>query len=148
MKNIVIKTRIENKTPPELLELFNEDLFRALKPPSLNLQIVRFDGCKTHDEIHLKLDLFGAFNQEWISLITDHHESFEECYFVDEGKKLPAPLKYWRHRHRLVRINDHASYVVDDITFSTGNKALDLILYPALFSMFSYRIPIYRKYLR
>lgn len=147
MKNIVIKTKIKNKTPKELLDLFNEDLFRALKPPVLNLKVERFDGCKTSDEIHLKIDLFGLINQEWISLITDHGDSFEECFFIDEGKKLPAPLKYWRHKHRLIRINDHESYIVDDITYSTGNSALDLIIYPTLYSMFCFRIPVYKKLL-
>ncbi len=147
MKNIIIKTKIENKTPKELLLLFNEELFKALKPPIINLEVKRFDGCKTGNEVHLAMDVFGLVNQEWVSLITDHSESFEECYFVDEGKKLPSPLKYWRHRHRLIRINDHTSYVVDDITFSTGNKALDAIIYPVLYGMFSFRIPVYKKLL-
>lgn len=147
MKNFVLKTRIDHKTPQELLALFNKDLFIALKPPLINLNVERFDGCKTGHEIHLKMDVFGVLNQSWISVITDHSESFEECYFVDEGKLLPPPLKYWRHRHLLVRINDQASYVVDDITYSTGNHFLDTIIYPALYAMFSFRIPIYKKQL-
>lgn len=148
MKNIIIKTKISNKSPQELLQKFDEDLFKALKPPVINLKVTRFDGCKTGHEVHLAMDIFGLVNQEWVSLITDHGESFEECFFVDEGKKLPPPLKYWRHRHRLIRINDHESYVVDDITYSTGNSALDLIIYPALYSIFSFRIPVYKKLLK
>ena len=145
MAHICIKTRIENRTPKELLDLFNEDLFRALKPPVMNLQVERFDGCKTHDQVHLKMDVFGLLNQKWISIITDHGESFEECFFVDEGTLLPPPLKSWRHRHRLLRINDHSSYVVDDITYSTGNKALDYMIYPVLYAMFSFRVPVYKE---
>ena len=100
MAHFCIKTRIENRTPKELLELFNEDLFRALKPPVMNLQVERFDGCQTNHEVHLKMDVFGLMNQKWISLITDHGESFEECFFVDDQLQYKTSLIFKIHSIR------------------------------------------------
>ena len=48
---------------------FNEELFRALKPPFVSLKVERFDGCKKGDEVHLMLGTPG-FLQKWVSHIT------------------------------------------------------------------------------
>jgi ligand-binding SRPBCC domain-containing protein len=141
---ILIKTRIE-KNYQVLFTKFTIDLFKALKPPFVNLVVERFDGCKKGDEVHLKMDLFGKFNQRWISHITDDFRGDYEIHFVDEGALLPPPLIKWKHIHRIEKINELASYIVDDIEYTSGNKALDLVLYPALYLMFFYRVPIYKR---
>jgi ligand-binding SRPBCC domain-containing protein len=143
---ILIKTRIE-KNYQLLFSKFNIDLFKALKPPFVNLVVERFDGCKKGDEVHLKIDLFGKFNQKWISHITSEFRGDYEIYFVDEGAQLPPPLKKWKHIHRIEKIHELASYIVDDIEYTSGNMALDLAIYPALYLMFLYRIPIYKRVL-
>ncbi|MDO9183889.1 MAG: hypothetical protein Q7U04_15850 [Bacteriovorax sp.] len=141
---ILIKTRIE-KNYQLLFSKFNIDLFKALKPPLLRLEILRFDGCKKGDEIHLQIDFFGLAKQKWISHITDGFRNDYEIVFVDEGALLPPPLKKWKHNHRIEKINELDSYIVDEIYYTTGNKALDLLIYPALYAMFFYRKPIYKR---
>ena len=111
----------------------------------INLVVERFDGCKKGDEVHLKMDLFGLLNQKWVSHITDDFRSDYEIHFVDEGAILPPPLKKWKHIHRIQKINELSSYIIDDIEFTCGNPALDLLIYPALYAMFFYRKPIYKK---
>ena len=142
--HILIKTRIE-KNFQLLFPKFNIELFKALSPPLMNLMVERFDGCKKGDEIHLKMDLFGKFNQRWISQITEVVRTDYQIYFVDEGTLLPAPLTKWKHHHRIVKIHELASFVIDDIEYSTGNKAIDLAIYPVLYLMFLLRKPIYKR---
>lgn len=141
---IVFKTKIE-KNYQLLFSKFNLELFKALKPPVMNLVVERFDGCKKGHEIHLKMDLFGKFSQRWISRITEDFRSDYEIYFIDEGVSLPPPLRKWKHIHRIEKINELTSYVIDDIEYSCGNVALDLIIYPALYTMFLFRKPIYKR---
>lgn len=141
---ILLKTKIE-KNYQLLFSKFNLELFKSLKPPLVNLVVERFDGCKTGHEIHLKMDFFGMFKQLWISRITSDFRSDYEIFFVDQGVKLPPPLKNWKHIHRLEKIDELNTYVVDDIEYSCGNKALDLLIYPALYLMFLYRKPIYKR---
>jgi ligand-binding SRPBCC domain-containing protein len=141
---ILIKTRID-KNYQIIFSKFNLQLFKALKPPLVNLSVERFDGCKKGDEIHLKMDFFGLLNQKWISSITADFRSDYEIHFIDEGTLLPPPLKKWKHIHRIEKINELSSFVVDDIEYSCGNKAIDLAIYPALYLMFLYRVPIYKK---
>ena len=141
---IFIKTRIE-KNYQIIFSRFNIDLFKALKPPLMNLEVERFDGCKAGDEVHLKMSLLGIINQRWISHITKDVKSDYDIFFVDEGALIPPPLKKWTHYHRIEKISELSSFVIDDIEYSTGNFILDLILYPALYSMFYYRKPIYKR---
>lgn len=141
---ILIRTKIE-KNYQVLFSKFNLHLFEALKPPLLNLVVERFDGCKKGDEVHLKMDFFGLINQRWISHITADFKSEYEIFFVDVGVLLPPPLKKWTHIHRLEKITEISSFVTDDIEYSCGNGALDLLIYPVLYSMFLFRKPIYKR---
>jgi ligand-binding SRPBCC domain-containing protein len=141
---IYIKTKIE-KNYREVASFFNRELFLALAPPLMNVMLDRFDGCKKGDEVHLRMNFMGLLNQMWISHITDHGESGDEIYFVDEGALLPPPLSKWRHVHHIKKIDEHSSYIIDDIEYTTGNLVLDKMIYPALYFMFYYRKPIYRR---
>lgn len=141
---ILIKTRIE-KNYQVLFSKFTIDLFKALKPPFVELEVERFDGCKKGDEVHLKMKLFGALKQQWISHITEDVKNDYGIYFVDKGFLLPPPLTSWTHIHRIEKINELASYVIDEIDYTSGNKSIDLMMYPALYLMFLYRKPIYKR---
>ena len=141
---IFIKTRIE-KNYQIIFSNFNLALFEALKPPLMKLTVERFDGCKAGDEVHLKMSLFGVLNQRWISHITKDVKSDYDIYFVDEGVLIPPPLKKWTHYHRIEKISELASFVIDDIDYKTGYSFLDIILYPPLYLMFYYRKPIYKR---
>ncbi|MBC7713678.1 MAG: hypothetical protein H7177_10080 [Rhizobacter sp.] len=137
--NILIKTPI-NKDYRSVFSQFNVKLFAALKPPLVKLEIIRFDGCKKGDEVHLKVA-----GQRWVSHITDLVENEDEIYFVDVGAIIPFPMTSWKHIHKIERTGKNSCNVVDDIEFTTGNKFTDKLLYPALKAMFMLRRPIYVK---
>jgi ligand-binding SRPBCC domain-containing protein len=123
---------------------FGKDLFLYLAPPGVKVSLKRFDGCKRGDEVHLEIDSV-ILRQEWVSLITANAESENEWSFIDEGKKLPWPLKFWRHHHRVLRTGDKTSRIVDDITFQCA-FGLDLVMYPLLWASFAVRPSRYRKF--
>ena len=125
---------------------FTQDLFDALIPPEVPVKLLRFDGSRTGDEVHLELS-FIFFKQKWISVITDDGESEDECFFVDEGRTLPFFLKFWRHRHRILRAPDggDGAVIVDDIEYRAPIPGMGLILYPILRRQFKARGPIYQR---
>ncbi len=118
---------------------FNEELFRYLLPPGSKL--IEYGGSKTGDIVHLKLPLAGT----WKSKITDHGSSDKRIYFVDEGVKLPFPLKSWRHKH-IMHEKGGATIIEDNMEFSTGFVIADLFVYPFLYLAFAPRIKQYKKY--
>lgn len=137
--NIYIVTQV-SQSIPQVFGAFNQELFLALKPPFLPMKLLRFDGCKVGDQVHLDLGL-----NVWISLITEHQIGEDECYFVDEGSQLPFPLKKWRHQH-LIKRQGEETLIIDNIDYSTGLKLLDLIVFPFFYFMFWLRKPVYRKF--
>ena len=136
---IFIKTPIP-KNFKVVFSNLNEELFVALKPPLVNLVVERFDGCNKGNEVHLKIN-----GQRWVSHITNYSESDDEIYFIDIGAIIPAPLKSWKHIHRVVRTGTDSCEVIDDIEYSTGNTLLDKAIYPMLYTMFFLRRPIYKR---
>jgi ligand-binding SRPBCC domain-containing protein len=127
-----------------IYEGFDENLFRALAPAFPKLEILRFDGSKIDDEIHINLNVLG-WKIRWDAIITAYNETDDAIYFVDEGKKLPFFLKSWQHKH-IMKKSDTGSVIVDDITFSSGWWGLDFLLYPALYGQFYQRKPVYKRY--
>ena len=127
-------------TVPEVFKRFDRQLFEFLKPPLLPVAIERFDGCEVGHEIHLKLSV-----GPWISIITERVEGPSVSYFVDEGRRLPFPFKYWRHQH-VVRSEKGQTMLVDDIEYKTGGRVLDILVWPILYAMFKARHPLYRRY--
>ena len=124
---------------------FDRKLFDQLAPPFPPVDVVRFDGCLTGDVVHLRLN-FIVFKQDWISDIVDQQTTLDEIFFVDEGTKLPFFLRYWQHRHRLVRdTQTGGTLVIDDITFRTPTLLTDYLFYPLLWLQFAYRKPIYKR---
>ena len=118
---------------------FDADLFRYLLPPGA--QLIEFGGSKKGDVVHLKLPLAG----EWVSEITETGVSEDKCYFIDEGRKLPFPLKKWKHKHVLHRAGQ-STIIEDNMTFSTGNIITDLLFYPVLLVAFVPRVWQYKSY--
>jgi ligand-binding SRPBCC domain-containing protein len=123
---------------------FDRELFTALKPPLLQLKVMRFDGCKKGDRVELFMKI-GPVKQLWHSLITEDQATNEYWYFIDKGVLLPYPLTYWKHKHAVIAI-DGRSKIIDEIKFKTGFILTDIIMYPIIFSMFWLRKPIYRRY--
>lgn len=129
----------------EVVEGFNETLFKALSPPFPPVKLRRFDGSRTGDIVSLELN-FILFRQRWTSEITYHEATDSAFVFVDEGRELPFFLKFWKHRHSIVRDDDGHTCIVDDITYRAPYGWLSVLLYPVLFLQFWYRKPIYRRF--
>lgn len=123
---------------------FNEELFRKLSPPFPPVRVIQFDGCLAGDTVALELNFF-LFKQQWISRITEQQSSESEIYFVDEGTKLPFFLRFWRHRHRIIRQEAGGTIIADEIEFKTPLWVTDYLMYPLLWAQFAYRKPIYKK---
>jgi ligand-binding SRPBCC domain-containing protein len=132
--------------PPyqEVAQKFDQNLFKALSPPFPRVRLLRYDGNRPGDEVHIRLH-FGFFRQTWKSRITAYETEPGKVYFVDEGFGLPFFLCYWRHRHE-IRRHGMGTLIVDDITFRAPNRLLGYLCYPVLYLQFAYRKPIYRRY--
>ena len=120
---------------------FDEGLFKYLLPPGA--QLIEFGGSSTGDTVHLKLPIAG----EWISEITEHHAEDNLYYFIDEGRKLPFPLKTWRHRH-VLKGQEEYTMIEDHMSFSTGFILSDLLFYPVLLLSFLPRLWQYKMYFK
>lgn len=140
--NIKISTKV-NQSLLKVWEGFNLELFSKLAPPFPPVVVKEFGGCLKGDKVHLELN-FILFKQDWISDIVDQKRTESEIYFIDEGTKLPFFLKYWQHRHRLVKDNQ-GTLIIDDITFKTPTILTDFLFYPLMYLQFLYRKPIYKK---
>jgi ligand-binding SRPBCC domain-containing protein len=140
---IVIRTKVEAQFD-KVVKGFDKQLFEALKPPLMSLDVKRFDGCLTGDEVHLSMGI-GPFRQQWISVITYHKSTGNSFEFIDEGSLLPPPLRNWKHRHIIANESDH-TLIIDDINYSSGLHVLDILMYPFLYFLFAARIPVYKRY--
>ncbi|AKD02766.1 hypothetical protein POKO110462_00545 [Pontibacter korlensis] len=141
-----MKIHLETKVRQDyrsVFDAFDEQLFRKLAPPYPRLQLLRFDGSEPGDVVEVELQT-GIKSFRWTSLITERVVTGAEAYFVDQGQELPPPLQLWHHRH-LVTKNGGGAIIHDIITYSTGNKLLDLLLYPFMLAAFGMRKPIYRR---
>lgn len=142
-----MKLRLETKVVGnyiEVMKLFDLKLFEALKPVGAKMEIVEFTGSEKGDTVHIRF--VSPIKADWISKITKHGADENRAYFVDEGKTLPWPLKKWKHIHSVEKIDESNSLIVDDISFSSNNKILDIFIYPALYLGFYPRKAIYRRY--
>ena len=144
--NILIKSEVKADFD-YVVDCFNIELFKALKPPLISLDVTRFDGCKKGDEVHLEIGL-GPLKQQWVSLITADGKTKDEWFFIDEGHILPPPLASWKHKHRVIKLSENKTLIVDDIQYSSGSKPLDFIIYPAMYLQFWLRKPAYKKFFK
>lgn len=141
--NIQLKTKVKGNYR-EVMRKFDRDLFEALKPSVGEMEIVEFTGSKKGDQVHLRF--LSPIKAEWISVITEDGVNEREAYFIDEGVKLPFPLKYWKHKHIVRKIDEKTSYIIDDMTFEGANKMISFLLYPAIYGGFYPRKKIYQAY--
>lgn len=145
MKKLYFETKV-NGFYKDVFARFDVELFKALKPPGVNLEVVRFDGSQTGNEVHLRIGQLGL-STNWISLITEDKSDERECYFIDEGSKLPPPLKTWRHKHIVRKIDENSCLIIDDISYTChGGIISENIMWPVLWTQFSMRAPVYRRY--
>jgi ligand-binding SRPBCC domain-containing protein len=138
--NITLRSRVNGELSA-VHNRFDHDLFKYLLPPGA--QLIEFGGSEKGGMVHLKLPLAG----EWISEITENAMLADMYYFIDEGRKLPFPLKKWKHKHILHRAGKN-TIIDDDITFSTGNVITDMLFYPFLLLSFLPRLWQYKSYFK
>ena len=141
--NIKLRTKVDGYYL-DVIKRFDLQLFEALKPKGASMEIVEFTGSKKGDVVHIKFN--APIKAEWISDIIEDHEDDRSAYFIDLGRVLPFPLKQWRHKHIVEKIDDNHSYIVDDMTFSGGNIIMDLLIYPGILLGFLPRKKVYRNY--
>jgi ligand-binding SRPBCC domain-containing protein len=141
-----MNVRISTQVPGDFRQVmarFDRELFEALAPP--NLEIVRFDGSRSGDRVHIRLH-FPGFALEWVSRIVEAAETESEAWFVDEGEKLPFFLTSWRHVHRVAAAGPGQSRIEDDITFSSPRWLPAWLVWPTLYLQFAARGPLYRRF--
>lgn len=139
---LILKTNVK-QSPQQVWAGFNQSLFEKLAPPFPRVRLLRFDGSTTGCIVAVELN-FILFRQTWQSDITEHGETEQEIWFVDQGSQLPFFLKFWRHRHRLLQ-TETGTQIVDDIEYRTGSVAMDYLMFPLMWAQFKYRWPIYRR---
>ena len=128
---------------PEVYRQFNKSLLLKLVPPGMKLKLLRYDEpTRPGSMVHIETKLLGIIKQEWLNEITEVVEEDQESFFVDEGRKLPFPLKSWRHKHQITQANGHVE-IVDDVTYTAG--LLTFLMYPVVWLQFAWRKPQYRK---
>lgn len=129
----------------EVKSRFNRELFLSLKPPLIQLQLLRFDGCAAGDEVHVIINTVGI-KQKWISHITKSEQTEREWSFVDQGHKIPWPIKSWRHHHRVISLSAGETLIVDDINFECMAPWMEPLMYPFLWAAFVIRPLRYKKF--
>ena len=140
--HLKIETKVKGE-PSKIMAGFTRDLFEKLNPPFPKAHLMRYDGNKPGDEVHIKLN-FLIFNQTWFSKITDFHESETSCYFIDEGTRLPFFLTRWKHKHIIQKLNEDNSKIIEDIEFESPLILLPFVYLGIVFQM-KYRSPIYKR---
>jgi ligand-binding SRPBCC domain-containing protein len=141
---LLFETKIDN-TIATIKSGFNLDLFVALKPPFMSMNVERFDGCSPGHEVHLAINMLGK-KQRWVSVITQEQNDAKEWSFVDEGRIMPWPLASWRHHHRVVYLDDKSSKIIDDINFECTHSWMNKFMYIALWPSFAVRPRLYKKF--
>ena len=132
-----------NKNYKEVFSQFDEKLFRFLTPDEKQMKLIKFGGSTVGDEIHIKF--LKPVKGEWVSEITEVEQNEKECYFVDEGRKLPFGMRKWKHRH-IVEKDGEGCKIVDDISFSFGFFLIDFFAFPGLYLAFAPRKKLYKKF--
>lgn len=129
----------------EVKARFDRDLFLSLNPPWVKANLLRFEGCKLNDEIHLELHQFGL-KQLWKSRIIEEKTQNASWWFIDQGILLPWPLVSWSHIHKVEGKDLHQSFIIDDITFTCSSRIMERLIYPVLWMTFAIRPSRYRSY--
>ncbi len=141
MKRIKIKTKVKG-CPTKIIRHFDEELFMKLNPPFIKVELNQFDGCKKDSDLKLTTNFLGLY-QYWHNKVIDRFDSDNLVYFIDEGVEMPFPITKWIHKHKIVKIDDQNSYIVDDIEYICSNPIFEFFSYPAIFITMFYRKPIY-----
>jgi len=128
----------------DVYKQFDKSLLMKLTPPGMKVALKRYDEPTVPGSmVIIETKMLGIIKQQWENEITEVQESEDSSYFVDEGRKLPFPLKTWRHKH-LIRKGNGCTEIVDDVSYSAG--WLTWLIHPIVWLQFAWRKPQYRKF--
>lgn len=144
MAEFTFVTHIQAKRPYVAAQ-FNQDLLLKLKPPLLTMNLIRYDGQYRGDALVFAVGI-GKFTQNWEGEITNHRYTQKDWLFCDEGKRLPHPLKTWKHTHALFE-KGSITLIIDRVHFTGKNKIYSLLLCLPIALMFWMRKPLYKRWL-
>lgn len=126
---------------------FGQELFLSLSPQFIPSRLKVFEGCKVGNEVHIEIGP-ALFSQLWISVITFEETNAMGWSFIDEGRKLPWPLKKWKHHHRVDKVTQGSCKIIDDIEYSCSSTFLEWAIKPFLWLVFSIRPKRYKKFFK
>ncbi len=140
-----ILTRVQGSHRDVFLK-FDHSLLTQLTPPGIRMELLHAqEPSEPGAYIQLRVTILGIIRQNWENAFSHYALGELECHFVDEGRVMPFPIRYWRHDHRVLADGAHHAIINDDVTFKTGFFLLDWIMYPILWMQFRFRQPIYRR---
>ena len=105
----------------EVSRNFNRELLIKLKPPLVKMNLLRYDGQITGNQLSFQIGI-GPMKQQWDGIITAHRYTKKDWLFRDEGLKLPHPLKTWKHTHALKSKTEHSTLIIDRLKFEGKNR--------------------------
>lgn len=140
---IRIQTIVANPVCLSVYSGFSVNLFRALNPPGITCDIIRFDGSTAGDKVHFILYIAGI-RREWKGEIIHSEITDDKIEFTDTGVVLPFPLSTWKHTH-IIEKSETGCSITDDIRFTTRIVPA-ILLYPLLYFQFMYRRPVYQRF--
>ena len=123
------------------------EMFVALNPPWSSMELLKFDGTKVSDEVHLNLKL-GFVSVPWVSKIVQSELNDIEFNFIDIGVKMLPGMKSWHHHHHFRKVGENKTLIVDDVNFESGNYFLDVFYRNIIKVQFYYRKYAYSNFLK
>jgi len=135
--DLLITHYVEGKAT-EIFDGFTQELFDALSPSFPPAKLLRYDGNAIGDIVEIRLGITPAATL-WRSEITEYQRSEDKCLFIDEGRKLPPPLNYWVHRHRIEQAGEGRVAIIEDITFGTPFSWITQVMKPIITAQFEAR---------
>lgn len=118
-------------------EYFDRSLFEQLMPSFPQIKLKEFKGTTEGGTVELVYHIFGK-TLHWVSVITEVSVGEDEVFFVDVGTELPFPFARWHHKHRLKSKNADETILIDEMSFSLKDRALNTAL-PIIKSAFKSR---------
>lgn len=129
-----------------VLNNIGKEMFLALNPPWSPMKVLRFDGTKVSDEVHLELNL-GVKSVPWISKIVKSELNEIEFTFIDIGLKVLPGMKSWHHQHIFRKVGANKTLIIDEVSFETSNAVLDLVYRNLITLQLLYRKFAYKNFL-
>jgi ligand-binding SRPBCC domain-containing protein len=140
-----IKTSVQGNHV-EVFKRFDHSLLLQLTPPGMRMELLHFEEPHLPGScIRIRVTILGLIRQNWENVFSDYDIGPAECHFVDTGRKMPFPMRRWRHDHRVIADGADRAIINDDVTFETGFLLTDWLLRPIMWLQFRYRRPIYRR---